>query len=180
MGSDPETGGDGADTKGQRLPEHAAKLLLDSIIPYQINRLSHRMNRLLDQDLRQHGLSISSWRVMAVLDFNAKATVNELSRYAMIEQSTLSRMLQRMEANDLIRPQRDKRDGRLRAFSLTPFGRQKYEDVRDVTLKHVGCIIEGFSNEERSVLMDFIGRMQKNVEQLDQAATPQTPDTQID
>lgn len=151
---------------GEPLRGQSAQLLLESIIPYQVNRLSYRMNRLLDQDLRQHDLSISSWRVMAVLDFNEQATVGELARYAMIEQSTLSRMLQRMEANNLIHSRRTEGDGRLRSIHLTPLGREKYDAVREVTLKHVGRIVDGFSREEKATLMDFIGRMQHNVETL--------------
>ena len=147
-----------------RLEGASAQLLLNSIIPYQINLLSYRMNRLLDQELRTHDLSISCWRIMAVLDFNASATVNELARYALIEQSTLSRILRRMEADGLLVIQVPREDGRVRFVSLTEAGRSKYDTVRSVTMKHVSRIVDGFSREERAILMSFISRMQVNVE----------------
>lgn len=146
---------------------HANRLLLDTIIPYQINRLSHRMNRYLDRELRSHGLSISIWRVMAVLDHAGAATVNDLADYAMIEQSTLSRMLQRMESEGLVENARSSSDGRARTISMTQAGRSRYETVRDITMKHTQRIVEGFSRAERVQLMGFIRRMQKNVETPD-------------
>lgn len=158
--------------KKQRLQDNAAQLLLDSIVPYQINRLSYRMNRLLDRDLRMHGLSISIWRIMAVLDFNISATVNDLAIYVMIEQSTLSRMLQRMENEGLLRNSRSPDDGRVRSISLTDKGREQYEMVRSVTMKHVGRIVHGFSHAERQQLMAFIDRMQNNVETLQVEGEP--------
>lgn len=144
----------------------AEQLLLDSIIPYQINRLSHRMNRLLDKDLRSEGLSISNWRVMAVLDFNTSVSVNELADYAMIEQSTLSRLLQRMEADGLIEMRSSNRDGRVRDIYLTDFGRARYDAVRQITLRHVRRVVSGFSKQERREIMRLIKVMYENVDAL--------------
>lgn len=143
------------------------QLLLDSIIPYQINRLSHRMNKLLDRDLKSEGLSISSWRVMAVLDFNTSVSVNELADYAMIEQSTLSRLLQRMETDGLIELRNSARDGRVRNIYLTEFGRTRYDAVREITLRHVRRVVSGFSQQERQHIMRFIKIMYENVDALD-------------
>lgn len=147
-------------------PATSDELLLDSIIPYQINRLSYTMNRLLDQELRQEGLSMAYWRVMAVLDFNDSASVNEMAEYAMIQQSTLSRMLQRMETEGYVEYRRIKSDRRVRHIHLTAKGRKKYNTVRDITLRHVRRIVSGFSKSERSQLMKFIKRMDDNVQSL--------------
>ena len=151
-------------TDGRQPDGAEAQLLLDSILPYQINQLSYRMNRLLDQDLRGHGLSISNWRIMAVLDFNAAITVNDLARYAMIEQSTLSRILKRMEAEGLLVSRRSERDGRVRTIDLTALGRARYDTVRSIALKHVGHIVSDLSQEERALLASIVARMRKSLE----------------
>lgn len=148
----------------RRIDGAEARLLLDSILPYQINQLSYRMNRNLDLELRQHGLSISIWRIMSVLDFNAAITVNDLARYAMIEQSTLSRILKRMQAEGLLVNRRSERDGRVRAIDLTALGRARYDTVRKVAIKHVGHIVSDLSQEERVQLADFVARMRKSLD----------------
>jgi DNA-binding MarR family transcriptional regulator len=153
------------DAGGRRRIDGAeARLLLDSILPYQINQLSYRMNRNLDLELRQQGLSISIWRIMSVLDFNAAITVNDLARYAMIEQSTLSRILKRMEVEGLLVNRKSERDGRVRAVDLTPLGRARYDTVRTVTMKHVGHVISDLSQDERVQLADFVARMRKSLD----------------
>lgn len=148
----------------RRLAGTDAQLLLDSIIPYQINLLSYRMNRLLDQDLRAQGMSISVWRIMAVLDYSSEMNVKDLAQYAMIEQSTLSRMLKKLVADGLVENRRSGGDGRVHAITLTESGRQRYHTIRDVALAHVGRITRGFSAKERAQLAHYVKRMQQNLE----------------
>ena len=64
-----------------------------------VDRLTFRLNQLLKQDLKQFGLSIVEWRVLAGLAVNEHATINEIARYAKVEQPTSSRLLLRMTAN---------------------------------------------------------------------------------
>ena len=159
-----------AQKDGEKAPltrMESAQVLLESIIPYQINRLTFRMNQLLNKDLRAHGLSISNWRVLAVLDHNSEATVNELAAYAMIEQSTLSRMLRRMELDGLLQSHVGANDGRVRSISLTEAGKRKYDEVRAVTLAHTARIVHGLTAQERSVLRRQVSMMLRNVETLD-------------
>lgn len=149
-----------------REPVTGAELLLDTIIPYQINRLCHRMNKLLEKDLRTHDLSMASWRIMAVLDHNASTTVNELARYAMMEQSTLSRTLQRMEADGLLQSQKSPADARVRSITLTSKGLEQYNTVRSLTMKHVDRALHGLSRAERYQLMAIVTRMRTNVDNV--------------
>ena len=140
--------------------------ILESIIPYQISLLEHHMNRKLDAELRSHGLSISTWRIMAVLDYSATVSIKQLAYFAMIEASTLSRMLQRLESEGYLTIAQSDADGRARTISLTEAGTRKYEEVREITLKHVSRIVHGFSKSERQRLMSFILQMRENVESL--------------
>ena len=152
---------DAAETANQA---HQLPDVLDNNIPYQINRLGHRINRRLEVDLQRIGLSVSAWRVLAVLDFNASVSVNELARFVMIEQSTLSRLLQRMEADGLIDRGTSRRDGRFREIRLTALGQSEYEKAREIALKHIGQIVDGFSSVEQAQFLSFVKRLQGNVE----------------
>lgn len=168
------TRGAPASVEGKPARAGAQDLLLDTIIPYQTNRLTFRMNRLLNRDLRAHGINIAVWRVMAVLDYNDHATVNDLAEYAMIEQSTLSRLLARMEADGFLKKTVGARDGRVRSISLTSAGREKYDEVRALTLAHVARIMDGIGRAERQQFRRLLERMQRNLENPDQADGPAT------
>ena len=138
------------------------KLELETNIPYQINRLAFRMNRRLERSLRKHDLSISNWRIMSVLNFNSTATVNELSDYAMIEQSTLSRMLQRMEKDGLLSIRAASDDARVREIQLSTVGREKFMAVRDIIFEHIDRILAGVSDDEKAALLSLILKLQHN------------------
>lgn len=140
------------------------RVILDNILPYLINRLTFRMNRLLNRDLRAHGLGISDWRVLAVLDTAGSATINELAAYAMIEQSTLSRLVMRMEKQGLVKRARTHPDGRTVTVSMTAEGRAIYEKLRALSLAHAERILIGFSEAEKAGLKQAVKRMTRNLD----------------
>jgi MarR family transcriptional regulator, organic hydroperoxide resistance regulator len=138
-------------------------IVLDSILPYRVNSLAFRMNRLLNKDLRKHGLQISHWRILAVLDASRQSTINELSDYAMLEQPTVSRLVARMEQDGLVRRERIDADGRVVTVSLTREGRKKYETVRALTLLHADRASFGLSEAEKEFFRKVIDHMSDNL-----------------
>ncbi|MCR9220133.1 MAG: MarR family transcriptional regulator [Alphaproteobacteria bacterium] len=144
--------------------EASERVLLESILPYQMNCVTFRMNQLLNRDLRRLGLAISNWRLLAVLDHNETASINELAAYAMLEQPTVSRLIARMEEDGLVRRDRVDADGRVRAISMTEAGRALYEKVRAITLAHAERALSDFTAAEKQALERMIARMRENIE----------------
>lgn len=139
-------------------------IVLEDILPYLLNRLTFRMNRLLSRDLRQHGLDLSNWRVLAVLDSARSATVNELADYAMIEQSTLSRLIMRMEKQNLVKRNRSHPDGRTVVVTMTEEGRDVYVKLKALSMAHAERVLRGFSRSEQASLKQAVKRMTANLE----------------
>jgi MarR family transcriptional regulator, organic hydroperoxide resistance regulator len=139
-------------------------IVLERILPYLMNCLTFRLNQLLNQDLRKLGLTISNWRILAVLDVNETASINELVEYAMIEQSTVSRLISRMEEDGLVRRDRIDEDGRVRSISMTEEGREKYDIVQKITLSHSERALIGLSGTEKALLESLIAKMRYNIE----------------
>ena len=139
-------------------------IVLESILPYLMNCLTFRMNQLLNQDLRKLGLTISNWRLLAVLDYNESASINELVSYAMIEQSTVSRLITRMEEEGLVRRDRIDQDGRVRSISMTDKGREIYTQVQSITMAHAERALLNLSEEEKSALERLISVMRANLD----------------
>lgn len=76
---------------------------LQQFAPYLMNRIMGRYNATLRDDFRKQGLTISQVRALAVLSVTDGVTVNDLSVYTVIEQSTLSRTLDTLEGQGLVR-----------------------------------------------------------------------------
>lgn len=138
-------------------------IILERILPYLTNRLAHHMNLRLAQDLRPYGLSISNWRVLAVLAVNEKATVNELSAYAMVVQPTMSRLIDRMVAEGLLDRRYGENDGRVRTISLTPLGWEKYRSVQETVLSHTRTILSGLDENDRTEFFRLLQKMTDNI-----------------
>lgn len=97
--------------------------------PYLMNRLMHRYNQTLLAKINDMGLSVPKMRALAALAAQDELTVNELTAYAVSEQSTMSRMLDQMERDDLISRRISENDSRARRISLTPAGWQASRDL---------------------------------------------------
>ena len=93
-------------------PKVLADFVLDDSVPYLMIRVSGLMNRQLELDLRPLKVSFQHWRVLAVLAQKNGSSITDLSEYAVVPHSSLSRLLSRMEADGYVRRQTDDQDAR--------------------------------------------------------------------
>jgi DNA-binding MarR family transcriptional regulator len=93
---------------------------LDDSIPYLMNRITGMMNRQLELDLRALGVSFQHWRILAVLAQKDGSSITDLSEYAVVPHSSLSRLLVRMETEGYVRREMDLQDARtVRVYATT-------------------------------------------------------------
>lgn len=95
---------------------------LNQFAPYLLNRLSTQWNAEMQAMLRDHDVSTTKMRALAVLAIASGITVNELAVFAVTEQSTMSRTLDALEDQDLIRRKPKAGDMRVREVFITERG----------------------------------------------------------
>ncbi len=144
---------------------------IEAAMPYLLNRIVNRLNRLLVEQLKAHGMTFRDWRVLAFLAATERRTIVELAEYSVIPHSTLSRLLDRMERNGLVKRAGAPHDLRAVVLSLTPTGRKRYERVLPLALALNAELMQGFTAEERRMLAALLGRMRDNLG-LDGAPAP--------
>jgi DNA-binding MarR family transcriptional regulator len=137
---------------------------LDDSIPYMMNRVAGRMNRSLEDDLLKLGISFQHWRVLAVLAKGDGISIAELSAYAVVPHSTLSRLLTRLEREKLVQRSVETPDGRTARVLITQRGRKLYERILPMAIERRDDALVGFSAAEKSVLLGFLNRMLANLE----------------
>ena len=76
---------------------------INQFAPYLMNRIMERWNDNLAEALKLHNMSTTMMRALAVLSISSPVTINELSAYAVTEQSTMSRTLDILEGQGLVR-----------------------------------------------------------------------------
>ena len=140
------------------------QVILDSVLPYLVNRVAHGMTAALARDLRQLGFTVSHWRVLAVLDARRRSTIGELAAYAMIEQSTLSRLVERMAAKGLVERRARAGDGRVTEVALTARGQKTFAVIRPIALAHAARATDGLSNTDLATFRQVAGRILGNID----------------
>ena len=137
---------------------------LDDSVPYLMIRVSGLMNRQLELDLRPLKVSFQHWRILAVLAEINGSSITDLSDYAVVPHSSLSRLLSRMEADGYVRRQTDDQDARTVRLYTTPLGEDMYRRILPMAVAIRERAMAGMSAAQKINLLELmnhmLGRMQ--------------------
>ena len=79
--------------RNSKKPAPSANEFLPGFVPYLLNRLVREMLRGVDKKFQDRGLTVSKWRVLAVLSDRGTCGFGELAELTAIEPATLSRFV---------------------------------------------------------------------------------------
>jgi len=96
---------------------------VDSYLLYLMAVASERASDSFHVQVRNAGLRVPEWRVLACLIDSPPLMVTELADLALLEQSRMTKIIDQMDARDLVMRQPDPRDRRRVHISLTVEGR---------------------------------------------------------
>lgn len=136
---------------------------LDHFAPYLLNRIVARWNFDLAAELKEHDLNTIRMRILAVLSLMSGATVNELAVHAVTEQSTMSRALDGMERDGLIRRQHREGDMRVREVHVTEAGRAAFRRFWPEMHAAFARMFAGVSEAEYETLIRLLTRVLRNI-----------------
>lgn len=126
--------------------------------PYLMNRIMGRYNASLREEMAGLGLTTPKMRALAVLSVIEGPLIRDLSVYAVVEQSTMSRALDQLAAEGLIRRQADAADSRATRVFITEAGRAAFEALWPRMAEANARMFRGIAEEERRA---FVGTLQK-------------------
>jgi len=91
---------------------------VEDYLLYLLARASHQVSRQFHRQVRAAGLNVPEWRVLASLSDADGRTVGDLAAMTLLAQPTLTKVLNRMQRDGLVRRGPDADDGRkVRIFS---------------------------------------------------------------
>jgi len=128
-------------------------LRLESFLPYRLSITSNRVSGLVAEAYdRLFDLSISQWRVVAVLGEQASLTQLAIVQRTVMDKMAVSRAVRVLVERGLIDRMPHEGDRRSSMLVLTDAGRALYESVAPAALAMETALLEGFSAEEVRVL----------------------------
>ncbi|WP_225992561.1 MarR family winged helix-turn-helix transcriptional regulator [Actinomadura montaniterrae] len=107
-------------------------LALENQVCFALVVASRSVLALYRPILEPMGLTHPQYLVMLALWEHGQLSVKELSRLLQLDPGTLSPLLKRLESADLIRRERDSRDERLLAVTVTEAGRALREQAEKI------------------------------------------------
>lgn len=133
--------------------------------PMLVNEISHlffdkmRASDPPNSCLSQHGCRL----LLRALAEKDGLTQGELCRLTHLKAPTVSAALREMEREGLVRRSPDETDKRATRVSRTEAGRAAHEEIRARLYCVDGVLMDGFSEEERAVLLALLSRMRDNI-----------------
>ena len=139
-------------------PPRLGEIGLTNYAPYLMNRIMGRYNASLRDEMAGLGLTTPKMRALAVLSVIDGPLIRELSVYSVVEQSTLSRALDQLAGDGLIRREADAVDSRATRVFITEAGRAHFETLWPRMAEAHERMFRGIPPEERRA---FVGTLQK-------------------
>lgn len=131
---------------------------LQQFAPYLMNRIMGRYNASLRENLAKLGLTTPKMRSLAVLSVIDGIVISRLAVYAVVEQSTLSRALDALEADGMVRRAPDPEDSRATRVWITEEGRAAFEKLWPTMRASYERMFAGIGEDEHAA---FVGTLQK-------------------
>ena len=131
---------------------------------YLLNRALSRYNRVIEPELRKIGIDIPAWRVLMILGAQSPLPIAQVARSAVINLSTMMRIVERMAKAGLIHTAPNAQDGRATDLSLSPKGEETLLAARAATAPLYRKLIRGISANDFNTLLGILNTLHDNLD----------------
>src|SRR5262245_49244773 len=130
---------------------------------FQLYTTSKAVRRAFGEALAEAGGSIPMWLVLVNLKAGTWGSQSDLASAVGIEGPTLTRHLDALERQGLVRRRQDPSDRRAVVVELTPEGHAAHARLLAVVIAFDRQLRSGISEEDVDRLRELLGRLEENV-----------------
>jgi len=127
-------------------------------------QLQNQVN--LARRLRSIGVSVPMWRALAALQQKDNQTIGEIAQLAVVDRSSLGRLLETMAKDGLVEREPLEDDRRAVSIRLSPAGRKLFEKGLPFVLHHYERLLKGIPGEDLEILMRVLRRIKVNARMM--------------
>lgn len=140
---------------------------VDGYLAYLLARASHLISGEFHRQLGTQRMPVMTWRVLATL-VDGPMSAKALADIILQKQPTVSRLLERLEAQGLVRRATNPMDRRSITVSLTSKGRKLAKPLCEAAKRHEADVLEPFGEANAETLVRVLQRL------IDQRGSRQT------
>lgn len=126
---------------------------------YWLARADRTYMSIMETALGRIGLDIPSWRVLMILHSKQSASVSEISEHSIVKLSTMTKIIQRMQAAGLVEISQSKKDGRVTIVTITEEGEKAGRDCWEEARRILDRVFEDFTDVEQQVLIALLKKL---------------------
>ena len=125
------------------------------------NRISASASRAY---LRNFGVGVMEWRVLALLALKVRTTAQEISQLSGLDKSSVSRAVQALIRRADVAAAADPADNRRAVLTLTAQGEALHDRIILSSLARERLLLAGLSADEQRTLFDLLRRLSANMD----------------
>lgn len=109
--------------------------------------------------VRELGLRVPEWRVLACLYDQDGLMITQLARYSLMEQSRMTRIVDQMEKRGLVVRKSDEGDGRRVRVHLTDAGQKLSSEVVEEAMEHERTLLSALNQADADRIKPSLERL---------------------
>lgn len=135
-------------------------LELERFLPYRLSVLSNRLSNAIARSYEtRFQLSVTEWRVIAVLGRFRGLSANEVAERTAMDKVAVSRAVARLLESGRLQRDLHENDRRRSVLELSPAGYAIYEAVAPSALAYERALLEALEPAERESLMKLLDKL---------------------
>ena len=148
-----------------------ARLDLDRFLPYRLSVLSNRLSQAIARRYQDRfGLSVTEWRVMAVLGLEPGLSATEVAERTAMDKVAVSRAVNALLGAGRLERQFDGTDRRRSILRLSDDGQAIYDAVVPMALDYERALLADLDETERAQLERLLLKLAENGRRADAPA----------
>jgi DNA-binding MarR family transcriptional regulator len=152
----------------QRAPEaDASALKLDEFLPYRLNVCSALVTQALSRIYAaRYKIGVPEWRVLVTLGEFGNMTAKAIGHHSHMHKTKVSRAVALLERRKLVARKTNRDDLREAFLSLTPAGRDVYDELAPAALEFMRQLMETVDPADRAALNRVLSKLIERSTQL--------------
>jgi DNA-binding MarR family transcriptional regulator len=144
-------------------------------IGFLVKHCGGLMSQLAERRFATERVSFTQWMVIANLGRFERLTATALSAETFHDLGALTRIVDNLEAEGMVRRERTERDRRVVEITLTPEGRRYLQAGKRLVVDLLNSLAEPFSRQELETLIALLQRMMERLQEAERTTPAQEP-----
>lgn len=137
---------------------------LDDCVGFMANKYNKEITEAFSERILSHGITRVQWIALYYIGENEGITQKQLAQMLDSKESSIVRLIDRMEKEEIVKREKDTSDRRITKLYLTQKGVQKREEIIPVGKKFSDDSIKGIKEEDLKIFKDVLNKIVKNLQ----------------